>query len=73
MVAVWRIVKLALKNKHIIYNGWGNALICSFRSFDIWHRHQRPSFLNEEYGFYSQTAQKTIGKKIPSRKGKGLM
>ena len=30
-------------------DGWGNALIRSFRTFDIWHRHQHSSFLNEEY------------------------
>ena len=52
--------------------GWGNALIRSFRTFDIWHRHQHASFLNEEYGFYSQMAQKTIGKKSPLEKEKVL-
>ena len=49
-------------------DGWGNALIRSFRTFDIWHRHQHSSFLNEEYGFYSQMAQKTIGKNTLSKR-----
>ena len=53
-------------------DGWGNALIRSFRTFDIWHRHQHSTFLNEEYGFYSQMAQKTIGKKYPLEKEKVL-